>query len=130
MASCSLKAKRPAEDKFQAKTSLKLKARGWRGQEPLTAAESRLRAIRKKQQNVQLRPRKRQSHSAFGMICRALTLSWPSPSCALRAGLFGSLTYDSDPSGGEDVGEVVYPKRCPEPVPLWINTSGRINCFR
>ena len=58
----------PAEDK------LEIESKRLRGQEPLTAAESRLRAIRKTQQNVQLGPRKRQSHSAFDMICRALTL--------------------------------------------------------
>jgi len=46
------------------------------------------------------------------------------------SGTVGSLMYDSDPSGGGQVGEVVYPKRCPEPVHLWINASGRINCFR
>jgi len=46
------------------------------------------------------------------------------------SGTVGSLTYDSDPSGGGQVGEVVYPKRCPEPVHLWINPSGRINCFQ
>jgi hypothetical protein len=32
------------------------------------------------------------------------------------SGTVGSLMYDSDPSGGSHVGEVVYPKRCPEPV--------------
>ena len=46
------------------------------------------------------------------------------------SGTVGALTYDSDPSGGGQVGEVVYPKRCPEPVHLWINPSGRINCFQ
>jgi hypothetical protein len=46
------------------------------------------------------------------------------------SGTVGALTYDSDPSGGGHVGEVVYPKRCPEPVHLWINPSGRINCFQ
>lgn len=45
-------------------------------------------------------------------------------------GTVGVLTYDSDPSGGSHVGEAVYPKRCPEPVHLWINPSGRINCFQ
>ena len=44
-------------------------------------------------------------------------------------GTVGTLEYDSDPSGGSHVGEVVYPKRCPEPVHLWINASGRIDCF-
>jgi len=46
------------------------------------------------------------------------------------SGTVGALMYDSDPSGGSHVGEVVYPKRCPEPVHLWINPSGRINCFQ
>ena len=46
------------------------------------------------------------------------------------SGTVGSLTYDNDPSGGGHLGEVVYPKRCPEPIHLWINASGHINCFR
>lgn len=46
------------------------------------------------------------------------------------SGTVGALTYDGDPSGGGHVGEVVYRKRCPEPVHLWINPSGRINCFQ
>ena len=46
------------------------------------------------------------------------------------SGTVGSLMYDSDPSGGSHVGAAVYPKRCPEPVHLWINPSGRINCFQ
>jgi hypothetical protein len=45
-------------------------------------------------------------------------------------GTVGALMYDSDPSGGGNVGEAVYPKPCPEPVHLWINPSGRINCFQ
>ncbi len=45
-------------------------------------------------------------------------------------GTVGVLSYDSDPSGGSQIGEVVYPKKCPEPVHLWINPSGRINCFQ
>jgi hypothetical protein len=45
-------------------------------------------------------------------------------------GTVGTLSYDSDPSGGSHVGEAVYPKKCPEPVHLWINPSGRINCFQ
>jgi len=44
-------------------------------------------------------------------------------------GTVGVLTYDSDPSGGSHVGAVVYPKRCPEPVHLWLTPSGRVNCF-
>ena len=44
-------------------------------------------------------------------------------------GTVGTLTYDSDPSGGSHVGEVIYPKRCPEPVHLWIDQNGRIDCF-
>ena len=46
------------------------------------------------------------------------------------SGTVGALTYDSDPSGGGQVGEVVYLKRCTEPVHLWINPRGRINCFQ
>jgi hypothetical protein len=43
----------------------------------------------------------------------------------------GALQYDSDPAGGGGrAHEVVYPKRCPEPVHLWLNPSGRINCFQ
>ncbi len=46
-------------------------------------------------------------------------------------GTVGTLNYDSDPSGGGRVGGgVIYPKRCPEPVHLWVNPSGRINCFQ
>ncbi len=46
-------------------------------------------------------------------------------------GTVGMLNYDSDPSGrGRLGGGVVYPKRCPEPVHLWVNPSGRINCFQ
>jgi hypothetical protein len=45
-------------------------------------------------------------------------------------GTVGTLTYDSDPSGGGNVGAVIWPKRCPEPVHLWITPSGRIDCFQ
>jgi hypothetical protein len=46
-------------------------------------------------------------------------------------GTVGALQYDSDPSGGGGrAHEMVYPKRCPEPVHLWVNPSGRINCFQ
>jgi hypothetical protein len=46
-------------------------------------------------------------------------------------GTVGALQYDSDPAGGGGrAHEVVYPKRCPEPVHLWVNPSGRINCFQ
>ena len=46
-------------------------------------------------------------------------------------GTVGALMYDSDPMGGGGrAREVVYPKRCPEPVHLWVNPSGRINCFQ
>lgn len=46
-------------------------------------------------------------------------------------GTVGMLNYDSDPSGrGRLGGGVIYPKRCPEPVHLWVNPSGRINCFQ
>jgi hypothetical protein len=46
-------------------------------------------------------------------------------------GRVGALQYDSDPAGGGGrAHEVVYPKMCPEPVHLWVNPSGRINCFQ
>jgi hypothetical protein len=48
-----------------------------------------------------------------------------------QIGTVGALQYDSDPfGGGGRAHEVVYPKRCPEPVHLWVNPSGRINCFQ
>jgi hypothetical protein len=47
------------------------------------------------------------------------------------AGNVGVLQYDSDPlGGGGRAHENVYPNRCPEPVHLWVNPSGRINCFQ
>jgi hypothetical protein len=46
-------------------------------------------------------------------------------------GTVGTLQYDSDPRGGGGrAHEVVSPKRCPEPVHLWVNPNGRINCFQ
>jgi hypothetical protein len=46
-------------------------------------------------------------------------------------GKVGMVNYDSDPTGsGSRSNEVIYPKRCPEPVHLWVNPSGRINCFQ
>jgi len=46
-------------------------------------------------------------------------------------GTVGMLNYDSDPAGGGGrAHEMVYPKRCPVPVHLWVNPSGRINCFQ
>ena len=46
-------------------------------------------------------------------------------------GTVGALQYDSDPlGGGGRAHESIYPKRCPEPVHLWVNPSGRINCFQ
>jgi hypothetical protein len=46
-------------------------------------------------------------------------------------GTVGTLQYDSDPEGGGGrAHEVVSPGRCPEPVHLWVNPSGRINCFQ
>ena len=46
-------------------------------------------------------------------------------------GTVGTLQYDSDPMGGGGrAHEVVSPKRCPEPVHLWVNPNGRINCFQ
>lgn len=48
-----------------------------------------------------------------------------------QAGAVESLMWDSDPSGGGRRGPgVVFPKECPEPVHLWVNPSGRINCFQ
>jgi len=42
-----------------------------------------------------------------------------------------ALQYDSDPMGGGGrAHEMVSPKRCPEPVNLWVNPSGRLNCFQ
>src|SRR6516165_9985661 len=70
----------PSEDK------LEIESKRLAGPGAIDCGRVNIRAIRKKQQNVQLGPRKRQSHSAFDMICKALTLSWPSPSCALRVG--------------------------------------------
>ena len=47
------------------------------------------------------------------------------------SGAVGALQYDSDPMGGGGrAHEMVFPKRCPEPVHLWVNPSGRINCFQ
>jgi len=47
------------------------------------------------------------------------------------SGAVGELQYDSDPMGGGGrAHEMVYPKRCPEPVHLWVNPSGRIDCFQ
>lgn len=47
------------------------------------------------------------------------------------SGKVDALNYDSDPSGGgRRGGGVVYPTSCPEPVHLWVNPSGRINCFQ
>jgi hypothetical protein len=46
-------------------------------------------------------------------------------------GIVGTLQYDSDPMGGGGrAHEVVFPKRCPAPVHLWVNPNGRINCFQ
>ena len=45
-------------------------------------------------------------------------------------GTVGTLTYDSDPSGGGNVGAVIWPKRCPEPVHVSITPSGRLDCFQ
>jgi hypothetical protein len=42
-----------------------------------------------------------------------------------------ALMYDSDPSGGGNMGDgVVYPQRYPEPIHFWIYPSGRISCFQ
>jgi hypothetical protein len=46
-------------------------------------------------------------------------------------GTVSVLQYDSDPSGGgRRGGGVIYPNRCPEPVHLWLNSIGRVNCFQ
>ncbi len=48
-----------------------------------------------------------------------------------QVGTVETLMWDSDPSGGGRRGPgVVFPKRCPEPVHLWVNPNGRINCFQ
>ncbi len=45
-------------------------------------------------------------------------------------GTVGTLSYDSDPSGGGRTGGgVIFPKPCPKPIQLWVTRSGRINCF-
>jgi hypothetical protein len=48
-----------------------------------------------------------------------------------QVGTVESLMWDSDPSGGGRRGPgVVFPKRCPEPVHLWVGPHGRVNCFQ
>jgi hypothetical protein len=41
------------------------------------------------------------------------------------------LLYDSDPSGGgRRGGGVVFSRRCPDPVHVWVDPTGRIDCFQ
>jgi hypothetical protein len=48
------------------------------------------------------------------------------------AGLLYGLSYDSDPYGGgfSWFRQTVIQTPCPEPVHLWVNPKGRINCFQ
>ncbi len=47
------------------------------------------------------------------------------------SGAVTSLFYDSDPTGaGIRFFQVIDSKPCPVPVHLWVNPSGRINCFQ
>jgi len=47
------------------------------------------------------------------------------------AGKVIAISYDGDPSGHWRYGDgFTYPKLCPEPVHLWVNPGGRINCFQ
>jgi hypothetical protein len=47
-----------------------------------------------------------------------------------EVGTVESLLWDSDPSGGGRSGPgVVFPRRCPEPVHLWVDPHGRVNCI-
>jgi hypothetical protein len=44
-------------------------------------------------------------------------------------GTVESLMWDSDPSGGGRRGPgVVFVKKCPEPVRLWVGSDGRVGC--
>jgi hypothetical protein len=46
-------------------------------------------------------------------------------------GVVSALLYDSDIAGGGGRRfEVVHPMECPTPVHLWVNPTGRINCFQ
>ena len=46
------------------------------------------------------------------------------------AGSVSVLHYDSDPSGGgRQLHGIIYPTPCPEPVHLWINLKGRVDCL-
>jgi hypothetical protein len=46
------------------------------------------------------------------------------------AGSLSVLHYDSDPSGGGgELHGFIYPTPCPEPVHLWVNPKGRVDCF-
>jgi hypothetical protein len=46
------------------------------------------------------------------------------------AGRVSVLNYDSDPSGGGgQLHGLIYPTPCPEPVRLWVNLKGRVDCF-
>jgi hypothetical protein len=48
-----------------------------------------------------------------------------------QVGTVQSLMWDSDPSGGGRLGPgIVFSKRCLEPVHLWVDPHGRINCIQ
>jgi hypothetical protein len=46
------------------------------------------------------------------------------------AGSLSALDYDSDPSGGGgQLHGLIHPFPCPDPVHLWVNRKGRVDCF-
>jgi hypothetical protein len=46
------------------------------------------------------------------------------------AGSLSVLNYDSDPSGGgRQLHGLIRPTPCPDPVHLWVNRRGRVDCF-
>jgi hypothetical protein len=114
----------PAEDK------LEIESRRLAGPGAIDWAESRLRAIRKTQQNVQWGAQKAAKPFRIRYDLQGIDSLVAVAIVRTPSGTVGALTYDSDPSGGGQVGEALYPKQCPEPVHLWINPSGRINCFQ
>ena len=47
------------------------------------------------------------------------------------SGEVSALEYDSDTHGGGGRGhQAVWTEHCPVPVHLWVNPSGRLNCFQ
>ncbi len=47
------------------------------------------------------------------------------------AGSLSALMYDSDPAGGGGkLHGFIFPTPCPEPLHLWVNPQGRIDCFQ